>query len=287
MPAIVVHGGAGREDREERAPRRAGLRRAADAGWAVLARGGSALDAVVAATIVLEDDEHFNAGTGSVLTGNGWVEMDASLMDGRTLAAGAVAAVTRIGNPICGAHAVLEGGREVLLVGEHACDAAAHAGMALVDPRSLITPASRARWQERRGAPGNTVGAVAHDAGGHVAAATSTGGIAGKRPGRVGDSAIIGAGTYADDRIGAVSCTGPGEAIIRLSLGRVALAHLAAGAGPTDACARGLDELATRLGAHAGLILVSPGGAVGFGHRTESMPVAWRDHTQAETIVVG
>jgi beta-aspartyl-peptidase (threonine type) len=286
MSAIVVHGGAGREDAEERAPRRAGLQRAGDAGWAVLARGGSALDAVVAATIVLEDDEHFNAGTGSVLTGDGWVEMDASLMDGQTLAAGAVAAVSRLGNPIRGAHAVLEGGREVLLVGERACDAAARAGIPLVDPRSLITQASQARWQARRAASGNTVGAVAHDARGHVAAATSTGGVAGKRAGRVGDSAIIGAGTYADDRMGAVSCTGPGEAIIRLSLGRVALAHLAVGTGPTDACAHALDELAERLGAHAGVILVSAQGAVGFAYRTESMPVAWRDHTQRETLVV-
>jgi beta-aspartyl-peptidase (threonine type) len=286
MPAIVVHGGAGREDAGERAARRTGMRRAADAGWTVLAGGGSALDAVVAATVVLEDDPLFNAGTGSVLGADGWIEMDASVMDGQSLAAGAVAAVSRVKNPVRAARAVLDGGREVLLVGEPACDVAARAGVPLVDPRALITPAARTRWAARGAGAGDTVGAVACDTAGHVAAATSTGGLAGKRLGRVGDSAIIGAGTYADDRLGAVSCTGPGEAIIRLSLGRVALGHVAAGATPTDACARSLDELLVRLGARAGLIMVSPSGAVGFGHTTESMPTAWRDDACEGTVVL-
>src|SRR5262249_38802432 len=196
-------------DPHERDGRRAGLRRAADAGWDVLARGGRALDAVVAATVVLEDDPLFNAGRGSVLTDAGTVEMDASLMDGATLACGAVAAVTRLVNPIRGARVVLDGGREVLLVGEHACDVAARAGAQLADPHALVTEQATRRWRQRRAGPGDTVGAVARDAAGHLAAATSTGGTTDKRRGRVGDSAIIGAGTYADDRLGAVSCTGP------------------------------------------------------------------------------
>ena len=277
MPSIVVHGGAGREmDPQDRDARRAGLRRAADAGWSVLTGGGSALDAAVAATVVLEDDPLFNAGLGSVLTDAGTVEMDASLMDGATLAAGAVAAVSRLTNPIRGARAVLEGGREVLLVGERACDVAARAGVVLTDPRALVTEQAQRRWRERRAATGDTVGAVARDAAGHLAAATSTGGTHDKRPGRVGDSAIIGAGTYADDRLGAVSCTGPGEMIIRLSLARVALAHLATARDPHLACRLALDDLQTRLAATAGLVLLDARGAVGFHCTTETMLVAWR-----------
>jgi beta-aspartyl-peptidase (threonine type) len=263
MRSVIVHGGAGREGAAERGARHAGLRAAADAGWVVLARGGRALDAVVAATVVLEDDDAFNAGRGSVLTEEGWIEMDASVMDGATLAAGAVAAVSRLRNPVRGARAVLDAGREVLLVGERACDVAARAGTALTDPRSLITERARAR----RASPGETVGAVACDGLGHVAAATSTGGMAGKRLGRIGDSAIIGAGTYADDGLGAVSCTGPGEAIIRLSLAR---------GDPFGACRAALDDLRTRLEAAAGLVLVAPSGVVAFHCTTDSMPVAWR-----------
>ena len=252
------------------------MRRAADIGWSILARGGTALDAVVAATVVLEDDEAFNAGRGSVLTDAGTIEMDASLMDGAGLAAGAVAAVSRLRNPIRGARAILETGREVLLVGDRACDAAARGGVELVDPSTLITERARRRWVEHGGGPGDTVGAVARDATGHLAAATSTGGTVGKRPGRVGDSALIGAGTYADDRLGAVSCTGPGEAIIRLALARVALTHLAGGGDAHAACVRVLDELAERLGARAGLIMVTPAGIIAFHHTTDAMPIAWR-----------
>jgi beta-aspartyl-peptidase (threonine type) len=242
---------------------------------------------VVAATVVLENDEAFNAGCGAVLTDEGTIEMDASLMEGTLLAAGAVAAVSRLRNPIRGAGAVLQAGREVLLVGDRACDVAARAGVALVDPRTLITERTRRRWAERRASPGDTVGAVACDARGHLAAGPATGGVAGQRPGRVGDSALIGAGTYADDRLGAVSCTGPGEAIIRLSLARVALAHAAAGADARAACTRALADLSARLGVRAGLILVTPDGTAAFHHTTESMPVAWRTNRDAGVTDAG
>lgn len=277
MRAILVHGGAGRDDPADRAARRDGVRRATEAGWQVLARGGSALDAVVAATVVLEDDEHFNAGRGSVLTEEGLVEMDASVMDGGTLAAGAVGAVGRVANPVRAARAVLDGGREVLLVGERACEMARQAGVALVDPAMLVTERARARLAAREAAsPGDTVGAVARDDAGHLAAATSTGGVPRKRAGRVGDSAVIGAGTYADDRLGAVSCTGPGEAIIRLSLARVSLAELDGATDPHAACAAALAALESRLGERAGLVVVAPDGRIGFAHSTPAMPVAWR-----------
>ncbi len=278
MAAIVVHGGAGADRVEDRAAREAGVVRAADAGAAILASGGSALDAVVAAVVVLEDDPHFNAGLGSVLTEDGTVEMDASVMDGSTLAAGAVAVVRNVANPIRAALAVLEERRDVLLVGDPVTALARRHGLRVVDDDALVTPAARERWTRGQAEPsnGNTVGAVAVDARGHTAAATSTGGVAGKRRGRVGDSAVIGAGTYADDRLGAVSATGPGEAIIRLGLARVALAHLAAGASPDDAAARALTELCARTGAEAGLVIVSPAGVTGGGHTTPGMPTARR-----------
>jgi len=273
---IVVHGGAGEDPPEGRAARLAGVERAADAGADVLARGGSALDAVEAAVVVLEDDPAFNAGVGSVLTDAGTVEMDASIMDGRDLRAGAVGAARRVRNPIRAARALLHEGREVFLVGEPVQALAARHGLAIVDEAALVTPEALARWRRRQAASGETVGAVALDDGGHVAAATSTGGVAGKRAGRIGDSAIIGAGTYADDGIGAASATGPGEGIIRTSLVRLALDLLARGSDPATAATRALDELQGRLGMTAGLILVDRAGRVAVAHTTEAMAAASR-----------
>jgi beta-aspartyl-peptidase (threonine type) len=276
MPTIVVHGGAGDDAPEGREARRIGVGRAADAGAAVLAGGGTALDAVLQAVVALEDDPCFNAGRGSVLTEDGVVEMDASVMDGDTLRAGAVGAVRGVANPVRAALAVLREAREVLLVGAPAIALARRQGLPVLDDRDLVTPEALERWRRRRRAAGDTVGAVALDASGHVAAATSTGGVAGKRSGRVGDSAIIGAGTYADDRVGAAAATGPGEAIIRLGLARVALAHLGAGGSPDDAAAFALAELRARVGAVAGLILVAPDGRAGCAHTTAAMPTAIR-----------
>lgn len=274
--AIAVHGGAGREAPEDQPARRAGVERAADAGWTVLTAGGSAMEAAMAAVVVLEDDPHFNAGRGSVLTEEGIVECDASVMDGATLAAGAVGVVSGIANPIRLAGAVLEEGREVLLVGAAAEALARRRGLHVVDPEALVTPASRQRWRERWGPAGETVGAVARDAAGHLAAATSTGGVSGKRRGRVGDSAIIGAGTYADDTRGAVSATGPGEAIIRLGLALDVLGRCARGYPPDLAARDALEELRSRLGAAAGLVLVDPAGRLVVAHTSPTMPAARR-----------
>ena len=282
-----MHGGAGGETAEERAPRRAGLARAAEAGWEVLARGGSALEAVVEAVVVLEDDPHFNAGLGSVLTVDGTLEMDASVMAGETLAAGAVGAVSGVPNPVRLARAVLAEGREVLLVGEAAAALAASHGLPRCPPEALVTEEARRRWRERRPPTGETVGAVARDRAAHVAAATSTGGVAGKRSGRVGDSAVIGAGTYADDRLGAGSATGPGEAIIRLCLVRSALELTGRGLDPAWVAQHALVELERRLGAAAGLILVDVAGRVGIAHTTEAMAAAWRSDETGRTLLVG
>jgi L-asparaginase / beta-aspartyl-peptidase len=268
-PVIVVHGGAGRlRDPGDSAPREAGCRRGAEAGWVILRNGGSALDAVEAAVQVLEDDPLFNAGTGSVLGQDGAVEMDASIMDGATARAGAVAAVRRIRNPVRLARRVLEHGRHVLLVAEGAARFAREAGIPECREEDLVTDAQRRRF-ERHG----TVGAVALDRDGRLAAATSTGGTAGNLPGRVGDSALIGCGTYADE-VGACSCTGIGEAIVRVVLAHTATELLRAGQSPDGAAQRAIALLADRTGSEAGLILVDRLGRIGHAHNCEHMAIA-------------
>jgi beta-aspartyl-peptidase (threonine type) len=282
--AIVVHGGAGQRDAATDPARTAAVDAAAAAGFAVLTAGGSSLDAVVAAVTRLEDDPRFNAGFGSVLTADGTVECDASIMSGADLRAGAVAVVRGVANPIRLAAAVMDEGREVFLVGAPAEALARRRGLRVVAPEALVTDEARERWQVRRAGPGETVGAVACDAGGHVASATSTGGVAHQRAGRVGDSAVIGAGTYADDLLGAGSATGPGEAIIRIGLVRVALAALAAGADPATAGREALATLGARVGATAGIILVDSRGHIGVAHTTAAMPAAWRSDCPAASI---
>jgi beta-aspartyl-peptidase (threonine type) len=182
---------------------------------------------------------------------------------------------------------VLEEGREVLLVGPPARAFAVARGLAVCDPAALVTDDARRRWVAQDAATGETVGAVARDAGGHVAAATSAGGVAGKRAGRVGDSALIGAGTYADDRLGAGSATGPGEAIIRACLVRGALELVGHGLDPTFAAGRALDDLRQRTAALAGLILVDPAGRIGALWTTESMAAGWRSERSETATVVG
>jgi beta-aspartyl-peptidase (threonine type) len=229
---LAIHGGAGTIDRasltsERRAAYRAGLARALTAGHAILADGGAALDAVTAAVCALEDEPLFNAGRGAVYTSAGTQEMDAAIMDGRDRRAGAVAGIFGPKNPIRAARAVMELSEHVLLLGEGALAIARQAGLDFADRDYFFT---EARWQALQetlkqrqagtddGDPARkhgTVGAVAKDRAGHLAAATSTGGMTAKAPGRVGDSPLIGAGTFADDATCAVSCTGHGEIFIR------------------------------------------------------------------------
>jgi beta-aspartyl-peptidase (threonine type) len=283
-PAIIVHGGAGMWPSPLLPGATAGCLAAARIGWAFVADGGSALDAAVAAVIALEDDPRFNAGRGSMLTENGTVEMDASAMDGAALAAGACAAVQGIRNPIALARAILADGNTVLLVGAGAERFADQHGIARCPPEALITDAQRARWQQRRtGDPGgNTVGAVAIDRAGHVAAATSTGGLFNKRAGRVGDSALIGAGTYADDTAGAASATGIGEAIMRVALAKTAVDLLRDGRHPMHATRAAVHDLARRTAAAGGIILVDALGRIGYAQTQAHMPIAFRDGTHAD-----
>jgi len=277
---IIVHGGAGKIAPERQATLRASVRAAAAAGHDLLARGASAVDAVVAATRVLEDDPALNAGTGSALTRDGTVETDAALMDGATQRVGAVAAVPDLGNAIALARAVLDAGEHVLLAGPAAWTFARTAGLAPAPPGALVTDRARARLAEHlaphaRERDGGTVGAVARDQLGRFAAATSTGGIVGKRPGRVGDSPLAGAGTWADARI-AISATGDGEAIIRVALAHDLAMRVRFGEPLIDAIAASLGDLATITGGSAGLIAIDATGPR-FLQLSETMPVAWTD----------
>ncbi|HVK78262.1 MAG TPA: isoaspartyl peptidase/L-asparaginase [Kofleriaceae bacterium] len=282
MIALVVHGGAGAIATERHARVADGCAAAAAAGYAVLAAGGAALDAVQAAVRVLEDDPELNAGTGAVLTRQGTVELDAAIMDGASLGVGAVAAVPDLARPVDLARAVLDDGEHVLLAGPAAWLFARERGFAPAPPWALITDRARARWQlerERRTGPdderdGGTVGAVALDRHGHVAAATSTGGINYKRPGRVGDTPLPGAGTWADDLAGAASATGDGEAIIRVGLTRGLCDRLARGETADAAAGAVIAELARRGRGHGGVICVDPRGGLAAVHDTATMAFA-------------
>jgi beta-aspartyl-peptidase (threonine type) len=244
MPiALAIHGGCGVLAKldwrdEEWASARADLARSLAAGWAILNAGGAALDAVEAAVVVLEDSPHFNAGYGAALNETGEHELDASIMDGATLAAGAVTLVRRVRNPVRAARRVLEQGEVVLLGGAAGDDFAASQGLEMVSPDYFTTPRRREalaamRAHAAQGSSGSeaekhgTVGAVALDRAGHLAAATSTGGFTNKRRGRIGDSPIIGAGTYARDGVCAVSGTGQGELYIRHVVGHEIASRMA------------------------------------------------------------
>jgi beta-aspartyl-peptidase (threonine type) len=282
---IVIHGGAGTIERDRLTPEqdkeiRAALGRAIDAGSAVLAAKGSSLDAVEAAIKVLEDDPHFNAGRGAVFTWEGRNELDAAIMDGRTRAAGAVTGVTRTRHPVSLARAVMEKSPHVFLSGAGADGFAVEQGLQQVDPEWFATP-ERRRQLERMKAKQlgsydvdrkyGTVGAVAVDVEGHVAAATSTGGLTGKRWGRIGDAPVIGAGTYADDRACAVSATGAGEYFIRVGAAHEICARIRMkGEAPKQAADAVMAELEA-LGGTGGVIITGPGGTADWSFNTPGM----------------
>jgi len=278
VPALIVHGGAG-ADPGGREELRGGMRDAVAAGWRALAEGGSALDAVEAAVRSLEDHPRFNAGRGSVLTAAGTVETDASIMEGDQLRNGAVAAVSGVRNPISLARQILEAGRHSLFAGPGALARARELGVPLCDPAELVTEHQRRRLAALQA---GTVGAVALDRRGTIAAATSTGGMAGKLPGRVGDSALIGCGTYAESTLGGVSCTGDGEAIIRVTLARRALDILKSVGEPGHACEVALSVLVEEGRGQGGLILVDWRGRVGWARSTILMPVGYMSPAHAE-----
>ena len=297
---LVLHGGAGTIERskmtlERERDYRAGLERALMAGYEILKRGGSSLDATEAAVRVLEDDPHFNAGKGAVFTSAGTNEMDAAIMDGKTLAAGAVASLKHIKNPISLARLVMEKSGHVMMDGEGAEAFARENGIELVDQKYFYT---QERWEalekikaaekSRTGAAGKafiitdqdrhgTVGAVALDRNGNLAAATSTGGTTNKRPGRVGDSPVIGAGTYANNSTCAVSDTGDGEYFIRATVAHDVSALMEyRGMSLKEAAQSVLDKVA-KLGGSGGLIAIDRQGNIALPFNTSGMYRAYVD----------
>jgi beta-aspartyl-peptidase (threonine type) len=288
QPVLLIHGGAWAMPDDAVAAHEDGIAHALAAGYTLLERGASAVDAVEAAVAVMEDDETFDAGRGSFLTQDGRVQMDALLMNGENLRTGGVACVERIRNPIRAARLVLDKSPHVYFVGTGAERFARQHGMALCDNMDLVIPREqerlyKAQAAERAGLPDetfsgsldshDTVGAVALDVHGNIAAGTSTGGTLNKAPGRVGDSSLIGCGCYADNLTAAVSLTGWGEPIMKLVLGKWAVDRVAAGDSPHDAAHAAIDYLFTRLGGHGGIILLGPDGRVGLAHNTPRM--AW------------
>ena len=321
MPlSLIVHGGAWDIPDDEVAEHQAGCRHALEVGWRVLQDGGAALDAVEAAVRALEDAPIFDAGVGSVLNHDGEVELDAAVMEGATLRSGAVAAVRRVRNPITLARRVLES-QVILLVGQGAERFAETAGVPFCDPAELIVERERRRWEDLRtqadfrtqdafGAareakqpakqgddapaprpsgpplehPGDTVGCVALDSAGRLAAGTSTGGTANKLPGRVGDSPLIGAGLYADNATGGCSTTGWGESIMKVLLAKTATDLIGAGYDPMAAARAAIDVLGRRVGGLGGCILLDPRGRVGFAFNTPRMAYAYRAEGADEVV---
>jgi beta-aspartyl-peptidase (threonine type) len=296
--ALVVHGGAGVTPPERFEAARRGCGQAALAGWRVLREGGSALDAVQAAIVALEDDPTFNAGTGAVLTTDGRAQLDAGLMDGKDLDVGAAAGLERIKNPVLLARRILDS-PHVLLMGQGAERFAEQQGMALCEQSDLITPARLQAWRsayataESRSLsahvgpalsgigvgedsePHGTVGAVAVDAQGWIAAGASTGGFFGKYPGRVGDTPLAGCGFYAENGLGGASCTGHGEHYIRLLLAHRAVEYMAAGQSAQAAASAAMRTLGERTGGTGGIILIDSQGRVGAARNTPAMACAY------------
>ncbi len=290
--SLVVHGGAWNIPDDEADAHRRGVLNALKAGWDLLRDGGTAVEAVERSINVMENDETFNAGRGSVLNAAGEIELDASIMEGKGLRAGGVAAVQNIANPISVARVIMEKSDIVLLVGLGATRFAKEHGIATCGQDALITGREISRWREAqasgtatpvsrkkapgRSAPGGTVGAVALDADGTIASGTSTGGTPNKHQGRVGDSSLIGCGTYADNEIGGVSSTGGGEAIIRVVMAKSVIDMMRSnGDDPEQAAKDAIALLKKRTGGEGGVIVLNASGGVGTAFNTPRMARAF------------
>ena len=289
-PVLVVHGGAWAMPDDMVQAHLHGVRNALVAGWRVLERGGPALDAVEEAVVIMEDDGTFDAGRGSFLNRDGKVQLDALIMDGSTLRAGGVGCVERLKNPIRAARKILSESPHVYFVGEGAEQFAAEHGVALCRNEDLVVAREVERLREyqelaARGSANDgedlfapsishdTVGAVALDRGGNIAAATSTGGTLNKAPGRLGDSSLIGCGCYADNLSAAASTTGWGEPIMKLVLAKWTADRVSAGNLPEWAAQEAMNYLKQRLNGHGGIIVLNAQGQFGIAHNTPRM--AW------------
>jgi beta-aspartyl-peptidase (threonine type) len=303
-PVLVVHGGAWDIPDDMVEAHLAGVRNAAAAGWRALERGGSALDAVEEAIVIMENDETFDAGRGSFLNRDGKVQLDAFIMDGSTLRGGGVGCVERLRNPVRAARKILSDSPHVYFVAEGAERFAAEHGIALCRNEDLVIAREVARlrqYQAQASADGNsdgdgndlfapahdmlshdTVGAVALDRNGNIAASTSTGGTLNKAPGRLGDSSLIGCGCYADNQSAAASTTGWGEPIMKLVLAKWAADRVASGSLPEWVAKEAMNYLKQRLNGHGGIILLDAQGRCGIAHNTPRMAWAIRSTQKQE-----
>ena len=291
-PILLVHGGAWAIPDDMVDAHLNGVRNAIAAGWRALERGGTALDAVEESVVVMEDDETFDAGRGSFLNSDGKVQLDALMMDGATLRAGGVGGVERIANPVRAARKILSDSPHVYFVAEGAERFAAEHGIALCKNEDLVIPREVERLKEfkrsnRKLDPTyfshDTVGAVALDSNGNVAAATSTGGTLNKTPGRLGDSSLIGCGCYADNDSAAVSTTGWGEPIMKLVLAKWTADRVATGNLPEWAAREAVNYLQRRLEGHGGIIVLDTQGRFGIAHNTPRMAWALKTTTKEES----
>lgn len=294
-PVLVVHGGAWAIPDDMVEAHLNGVRNAAAAGWRVLERGGSALDAVEEAVVVLEDDETFDAGRGSFLNRDGKVQLDAFIMDGSTLRGGGVGCVERLRHPVRAARKILSDSPHVYFVAEGAERFAAEHGIALCRNEDLVIPREVERLREYQAQASNhgndlfaptishdTVGAVALDRDGNIAASTSTGGTLNKAPGRLGDSSLIGCGCYADNLSAAASTTGWGEPIMKLVLAKWAADRVESGSLPEWVAKEAMNYLKQRLNGHGGIILLDAQGRFGIAHNTPRMAWAVRSAQKQE-----
>ena len=305
-PVLVIHGGAWAMPDDMVDAHIHGVTNALAAGWRVLERGGTALDAVEEAVVIMEDDETFDAGRGSFLNRDGKVQLDALIMDGYTLRTGGVGCVERLRNPVRAARKILSDSPHVYFVGEGAERFAAEHGIALCNNQDLVIPREIERLREYQAtqtdskADGNdlfapaahdptishdTVGAVALDRNGNIAAATSTGGTLNKAPGRLGDSSLIGCGCYANNESAAVSTTGWGEPIMKLVLAKWTADRIQAGNLPEWSAQEAMNYLKQRLNGHGGIIVLNPEGHIGIAHNTPRMAWAYQTVKKKEAGV--
>lgn len=299
--ALVLHGGAWDIPPELVDPHRDGMLQAVREGWKVLQKGGSAVDAVEAVVRIMEDDETFDAGRGSFINAAGEVELDAAIMDGATFRAGAVAAVQNVRNPITLARRIMEKSEHVLLVGMGASRFAREQKVELCGQDDLITLRELERWRtlqkeggtrtkdafRKKRHPSGTVGAVALDRKGTIASGTSTGGTPNKYPGRVGDSPLIGCGTYADNSIGGVSTSGWGEAMIKVVMAKTVVDLMERqGGDPAKAAQEGVKLLARKVGGYGGVIALNTEGEIGIAFNTPRMARAYMQTGQTAPVVL-
>jgi len=297
MVSLIVHGGAWDIPDAEVEAHRKGCLTALKVGWNILKTGGSAIDAVEQTVRIMEDDETFDAGYGSHLNQLGIVELDASIMVGTSLKCGAVAAVHEVKNPISLARTIMDESEHVLLVGEGAERYAAQHGISLCDPKSLISPREQKRWNvlklykgfktcdafRKKNMPSDTVGAVARDANGEICAGNSTGGTINKYMGRVGDTPLIGCGTYADSDIGCVSTTGWGEAIIKIVMAKTIIDFMDMNGGqPQPAIEKALGQLHRKVDGFGGAIALNKDGVIGVAYNTPRMARAYMSDAMNE-----